>query len=498
MDNEIGTSVARNTTVMLGAQAVTWVSSFVLLLFLPRYLGSADYGRLYLAISTAMILSIVIDFGGTYLIPKEVSRRKEKTPRILASYLGLRAAVWVAAMAGLMLFCWLAGYSQTIFWLMAVLGISKLFEGAAKAIKSCFQGHELMEYPSLGMIAQKVFTAGAAVAALLLGADSLTIAIIMAVGVVLNLVVCAGYMPKIVASVPRLDMSVSLDLVRTSIPYFLWSMFSVIYYRVDAVMLSLFSGEQVVGWYGGAYRFFDVAMFLPNILTTVLFPIFSKLSLEGGGRFNDTFRRSLRFVILFGIPVSCLFFFYAHNIIDLFYGLGEYAPSATVLQIFAPGIMLVYIDFILGSSILATDKQRLWAGIGFAAILVNVGLNWVMIPWSGAAWGNGGIGAAVTTLATEAFILVSALLILPSRKFRGLSSALAGKALAGAGAMAATIWLLGVWNVPWIAQAVLSVAVYFTVAAATGMIRHSELQFIRKFIGSYELTSILKPKSEQL
>src|SRR5437016_6743136 len=37
----------------------------------PRYLGSEDYGRLYLAISVGMIIQIVIEFGGSYYRSEE-------------------------------------------------------------------------------------------------------------------------------------------------------------------------------------------------------------------------------------------------------------------------------------------------------------------------------------------------------------------------------------------------------------------------------------------
>ena len=73
MSQEIARSIARNTGVMMFSQVITWMSSFVLMLFLPRYLGSEEYGRLYLAISIALIAQMVIEYGGPYFLAKEVS-----------------------------------------------------------------------------------------------------------------------------------------------------------------------------------------------------------------------------------------------------------------------------------------------------------------------------------------------------------------------------------------------------------------------------------------
>ncbi len=145
-----------------------------------------------------------------------------------------------------------------------------------------------------------------------------------------------------------------------------------------------------MGWYGGAYCVFDVVMFVPSIFTTVIFPIFSKLE-NDQKELSDTFQRSLKYMILSGIPMAICFFLFAEDIVKLFYGLEEYQPSVLLLQVFAPGVILIYIDFIMGSTIMATDKQKTLAWVGFAAILLNVGLNYIMIPYAQQIWSNGGV-----------------------------------------------------------------------------------------------------------
>lgn len=497
MKNEIGKSVARNTVVMLGAQLITWISSFILLLFLPRYLGSAQYGQLYLAISIAMILSVVIDFGGKFLIPKEVAQDKGKTAKILVSYIGVRSIIWTISLCFFIVFAFIVDYSSTIKWLILILGITKLWEGLSKAIRSCFQGHEMMEYPSIGVIVQKVFVSVAAVTALFLGAGPIPIALIMMVGVLGKLAVNMKFVPTIVESIPEFRIDISLDLIKTSIPYFLWSIFGVIYYRIDTVMLSVFTNESVVGWYGGAYRFFDVIMFLPSIFATVVFPIFSKLDTKKQ-ELTDTFQRSFRYMILSGIPMSICFFLFAENIVQLFYGLEEYAPSVFLLQVFAPGILLVYIDFVLGSTIMATDKQRALAWIGFIAILINIGLNFLAIPYTQNLWSNGGIGAAITTVVTELFIMVAASSLLREEYFQGYSWSLSALSVISGIAMFAIVWVLNALSVFWMVQALLGILFYLVCVIFLKVITKNELRFFKEFLSDYQFLSMLKPNKEQI
>ena len=419
---EIGKSVAQNMYVMFGAQVVTWGSSFLLLYFLPRYLGPEDFGRLYLALSIKMILGLFIDFGGNYLIPKEVARSRIKGEAILSSYILFRVALWILSIGLILLFSNLLGYSQHVHLLILILVIAKLWEGGSTALNAYFEGIEKMEYPSIGKIAERVFVAIFAVGALLLGADSIGVAIVMTVGALLNLLVIYGYSRKVVRIRYKFDPEM-FTLFRTGMPFFLFSLFSVIYYRIDAVMLASLTSEEVTGWYGGAFRFFDIVMVLPLLYKTAIFPVFSKLWDNKKGVLESAVGQSLRLMIILGIPVAALIYLFSGPIVHFFMGVEEYFPSIIILQIFALSIPFIYIDIILGSALMgAANMQRAWAFIGLIAIFINISVNFLLIPYTQELFSNGGIGAAVATLVTEIFVMVSAFYLLPKEYLQTFKS----------------------------------------------------------------------------
>ena len=410
---EIGQSVAQNMSVMFGAQVVTWGSSFLLLYFLPRYLGPEDFGRLYLALSIKMILGLFIDFGGNYLIPKEVARSSAKGESILNSYILFRIALWALSIGLLLLFSNLLGYSQHINLLILILVIAKLWEGLSSAFDAYFEGIEKMEYPSFGKIVEKVFVAVFAIGALLLGADSIGVAIVMCIGALLNLIVIYVFSKRVIRIQYKFDPEF-FSLFKSGMPFFLFSLFSVIYYRIDAVMLASFTTEQVTGWYGGAFRFFDIVMVLPLLYKTAIFPVFSKLWDNKQGVLESTIGHSMRLMILLGMPAATLIYIFSEPIIHFFMGLEEYRPSIIILKIFALSIPFIYLDIILGSALMgAANRQKAWAVIGLIAIFINVAINWMLIPYTQLIYLNGGIGAAIATLFTEIFVMIAALSLLP-------------------------------------------------------------------------------------
>ncbi|MEX0721757.1 MAG: flippase [Balneolaceae bacterium] len=495
MKEGIGKTVVRNFSIVFGARAVTWISGFILLLFLPRYLGSQDYGRLYLALSIKMMLGLLVDFGGAYLIPKEVARSEKVGSKILSSYLILRVLLWVVSIGIIIIISHLLGYSEHIRLLILVLAVSMLWEGGSKAYSAYFQGIERMEYSSLGMIAEKVFVAIFAVAALLLGADSFGIAIIMTIGALLHLIVVFLFHRKFATLNFKFDSKV-FTLLSSGMPYFLFSLFSVIYYRIDAVMLSSFTSETVTGWYGGAYRFFDMVMMLPLIYKAVIFPVFSKLWDDENGTLQKTISKSLKLIIILGVPASLLIFIYAENVIHFFMGLEEYAGSVIILQIFALSIPIIYVDLIIGSAILgAANRQRAWAFVGFIAIFLNVGVNYFLIPYAQGMYMNGGIGAAVATFITELFMLSSALYLLPNDFLRTFKMAYITKpVIAGAG-MVAIVWLLNTTSLYWMLTAAIGGVAYLAGLYVLQLFDDEEMAILKDIASVQGLKMMLSTKN---
>lgn len=495
MKSKIGKTIARNFSILFGAHAVTWITSFVLLMFLPRYLGSEDYGRLYLALSIKMILGLLIDFGGSYLIPKQVARSHEEGTKVLSSYIILRIFLWVLSVGVLLLIGHILDYSEHVNILLMVMAITMFWEGGSKAYKAYFQGIERMEFPSIGMVTEKVFVALFAVIALLFGADSIEVAIVMTFGALLNLVVLVWYSRRFVEPSYRFNTKV-FNLLQSGMPYFLFSLFSVIYYRVDAVMLSYLTTETVTGWYGGAYRFFDMVMMLPMIYKSVVFPVFSKLWDDEEGVLQKTISKSLKLIIIFGVPVSFMIFLFAEDLIHFFMGVEEYGPSVIVLQIFSISIPFIFVDIILGSAILgAANRQRGWAIVGFLAIFLNVGVNYLLIPYTQSLYANGGIGAAIATFITELFMLCSALYLLPLDYMRTFRISYILKPVISGLIMSVVIWLLANIGLYWMINAVIGGVVYLAGLFVVKLFDPEEMEIIKSLTTVRGLKVMLSNKN---
>ena len=409
---EIAASITKNASAMLGAQAVTWVSGFVLMIFLPRYLGSEAFGRLYVALSFSMIAQVLVDYGAYLFIAKEIARSPENAPSVIGNSVGLRIVLAVVACAAMIIGGFIAGYQTEIITMILIFGLAKFWEGILAVIRSSFQGFERMEFNSIANVIERIVLLLFVVLVLMLGGNTVFIAIAMASSTLIGTLVAARYLTRFVTRIPPFDWPHILALARRGIPYFLVAVFATIYYRINAIMLSLLVTEEIVGWFGAAFRFFDVLMFLPSIFSFAVFPVLSRMSNEKDTA-RATTRKSFELLFMAVVPISMAVFIYSDQIVDLLFGRAEYGGSAAVLQALSVGLILVYLNFVLVTTLIAMDKHRQWSLVALGAIPLSIGLNWLLIPLFETMSANGGVGSAIATNLTELFVMLCAFILLP-------------------------------------------------------------------------------------
>jgi O-antigen/teichoic acid export membrane protein len=450
--------VTKNVAVLSFTRVITTSSTLMLMMFLPRYLGPVGYGRLYLGQAIVGIFALVIEFGGNYTITKSVSRNPENIGSIFVNAVGIRSMLWIVSYALMLCYAFAAGYPAQVVFIIAIYGIGMMWSGLNAVLGSCFRGVNILRYPAYGGIVETVFIAAVGIPALLFGFGPVQFAVLSVVGTFLGGMTVLRFRSVLFTALPPFEWDAAKTMLSDGFPYFLNAVFGVIYFRIDTVMLSLMTSDHIVGWYGAAYRFFDSLMIIPNIFTIAIFPVLSRRWGSDPHSFPRMMQKSLDAIILAAIPMCILAFAYAPEIIHVFYGSTMYEPSILLLRIFSIGIPLLYIDFVLGTMLMAADKQRGMTRIAFYAIFMNIGLNYVLITWTQAHLGNGGIGSAVATLATELFVMARMVFMMPKTAFEGVGISLQVKALLSGLAMA--VVMRASHSMPLMVEGLLSVSAY--------------------------------------
>jgi O-antigen/teichoic acid export membrane protein len=476
--NESTASIARNARAMMLSQIVTWCASFAFMAFLPRYLGATDFGRLYFAITASTIGFLLTDLGLTTLTVKEVARDRSKASNLFINAAVLRVAAWAVSLVVTVLFVQLSGYPSHTVQLVFVLCVANLFWGLYDLIHRVFVGFERMEYRSITLIIEKVFLAAVGVTMLLLGYGSLTIAAVILASMAVNFAFSFHFLRKTVALHPAIQPSTWMPLLRRGFPFMISAMLGFIYYRINVMMLSSMTNEAVVGWYGAPFRLFDTLMFFPSILNTAVYPVLSRLFHSSKESMMQTSRKVFDITVLFAMPMAVGMASLAGPIISLLFGLREYSNSVIVLQILSASLVLVYVDFVLNTVLISHDKERKTVVISIIATITNVTVGYFAIRYFQTAFGNGAIGAVITTAVTELCVMSMNIYLLPPGFFDKQSLLLAGKALASGLAMFGVVMLLRLESVHWIISGGVGCAAYVAMLFALKAISKREVRHL--------------------
>jgi O-antigen/teichoic acid export membrane protein len=426
--------VFRNAIFQVGSQAVTWVFAWVLLIFLPRYLGDEGFGRLFFAISFALIASIFLNLGiNTYLM-REIARDPKQGPKLMANAMSLKLGLAVLVYIGMMVMVRTMGVAPDAVVATDIIGLGFLIGSFGQTFTAYLQAEQRGWQPALALIVEKALVTAGSVWMLLAGHGLVAVAWMHLIGTVGSTLFTGVALYRTIPFQLAFDKVVMQRLLVGAAPYLIWIVFGEIYVRIDVLMLTKMTGDDVVGWYGAAFRLYGTMLFVPNIFMSTVFPAIASKFAKPGEEANVATRRTFNLMLLVAVPIGLGMTLIAQPVVELLFGLEQYRHSVGNLRVFGLSMVFVCVNVVLGSVLIANDKQKAWSFAAIGAAGLNPLLNLVFIPFAQQRVGNGGYGAAIATLITEVFLMVIAMKLMPKGIFDARSGSTAMKT-AGAGAI---------------------------------------------------------------
>jgi O-antigen/teichoic acid export membrane protein len=461
--------VVSNTVISLLGQAVTWISTLALTIAYGRFLGDTRFGELYFAISFVALVGFPLEFGFNQQLTRDIAQEPDKALRYLSNTLAIKGVLWLLLYGCVLLVCRLLGYNMEERMLVVICGLTLLSTAITNTFAALHYAFERVVFPAVGTVLEKGLSALIGITLLRHGAGVEPMALVLLGGALSNTAWQAFWLFRLEGIGFTIDVSLIRELVRTSIPFLVYGVLGVIYYRADTVLLSLMTNTTVVGWYGAAYRLFDTLVFLPNlVIVAIMYPVFSKLSLTDETNLKLAIEKSMNFLLFCGIPIATALIVAAPNIIGFLYHRAEFNPSIPVLQFLAPGVVFLYINTVLTTTLISTKQEKKITIMAAVALVFNLGLNLFLIPRFEQ------IGAAAVTSLTEFLLLCIAVALTPRYLLPLKSLQVAGKTILASLVMALAILSLRAFNI----FVILPVAmlVYFLGATLLGTIPRKDLQ----------------------
>jgi O-antigen/teichoic acid export membrane protein len=199
---------------------------------------------------------------------------------------------------------------------------------------------------------------------------------------------------------PSFEFGLAAKLVRTALPLGAWLLLGAIYWRLDAILLSLFVSDADVALYGLAYKVLEFVIVLPGYVLITLLPEFARLA-SRRDELDRLVQRAFTVMQVAAVPVLVLVVIFANEVIRVIAG-GDFEDAAPIVQVLMGGVAITYLSSVFAQALIGLDRQRDLLLLGALLVLpLNIGVNLVLIPWLGT------YGAAVAFVITEVVSLAT-------------------------------------------------------------------------------------------
>ena len=368
----------------------------LLFIYIARKLGDEDFGKLSFAYSFAGICFIVADFGLSTLLIRNVSRQKELTREYVGNILTLKIVLSLICISVIGIFILFTDYPTDVIMILVIFGGVMFFKALIDFFCAVLNAHERMDIEAFLKGTNHILLFLSGIVVLVLGFGLFGLANVFLVVYLISSII--GFYIVYVSIVkirPSFDLRFWKHILRESLPLALTVIFTVIYFKIDVVMLSLIRGDNSeIGWYSAAMRLIELVGVVPALIVSALFPIVSSLYKESIDSLKNVFKTSFRYLLAIALPIAVGTLLLSEHLIYTIYG-EEYVKTIPALKILATALVFIFVNYILMNILVAVDRQKTNAIIAGTCVFVNIALNLCLIPHYGY------LGAGTATVITE-------------------------------------------------------------------------------------------------
>ena len=400
--------IFKNTSALFSAHLIGRLGSLVITIWLmPRFFSEYELGGYFVAIALTNLIASITELGIHNPLIREMTLNLSQTRHFLGNALLVRLVLSVVAYVLMIFIGIILGYDSIILTMILYLGLAEIVNSIAQLYRCVFRAYEQMQFEAWTVVAERGSFVLIGSVAILVGYDIISVCQVMLIASGVNLILSIGYTRF---RFTRLSFDPSRRLVKIlmqqAIPFAIGNLFHLIYFRIDAVMLSKLSPDGVDAntWYGLAYTIVNAFTTLPGaFMMGAMFPILSRAYENEREKLSEIYTFGVRWMVICAVPLAVGLAIVSHEISAVLFL--KYTPDvvnkiANVLQLLSVSGGMIFLTTVIFAVLRAADKRRVFSVLMGTTALLNISLNLVLIPR------YSHVGAAIAMVISEVYLLV--------------------------------------------------------------------------------------------
>jgi len=272
------------------------------------------------------------------------------------------------------------------------------------------------------------------------------------------------------------------DVLKFSIPLIPGQISAFFLNYADRVFIKEYKGLADVGIYSLGYKISSILLILTVFPITKAFGPYIFSLIKYPDQLRETFRRFMRYYILFSLSMALILSLFSREIILLLAN-RDYMDASYIVYILCMSYVFYGLHAITSFVFHITKKTWIMSVIMAAAALLNIGLNFLLVP------NYGIIGASAATMMSFFLVLIIKFIIIEFTYPMDFGYFLYFAIFGASGLLYYASYYASVYAVhgiiPGIAMKIMILVLFFTLAVYSGFISRSELSSFRIFFLNY-------------
>lgn len=385
--------IASNFSWLLVDQLGRLGVSLVVGVWVARYLGPENFGRLNYAAAFVAIFAAIVPLGLDALVVRELVRQPTEQARLLSTSVALRG---LAALLCLLLILAVSYFApnadHTVQMLVMIAAAGMLFQ-PFDSLGLLFQARTEMRYMIVPRSLVLLVVSGLKVGLILQGCSVVWFAVITLVetglGSLTAFLVYRHHLSGPVRFQP--DWLKARRLLGESWPLLLSGLSIMLYLKTGQLMLGNMLGQQALGVYSAAIRISEFWYIIPVILASSVLPALVKSRELAPDQYWMRLKFYFKINTLISYVAAVTVFLFSGVIINVLYG-RTYSGAGPVLAVHVWVLPFVFLGVARGQYLVNEGLLPFSLFATLAGLVTNVAANFALIPKYGP------MGAAMSVL----------------------------------------------------------------------------------------------------
>jgi len=390
-----GKRIFTNTILLILSSVISLGISLVTTSLIARSIGPELYGKYTFGLTYVLLFSVLANFGLESLFIREAARDRENISKMIFDILHLKVLLAVFTIGAIVVSINLLKYPSSTINIVYILCIGLFFQILSNSVLAVYRSLEKMGLVACFGLAFRVISAFVIIGSIYFKVGLVGIVSAFSIG---NAAVFIGSILLFYRDFKLMTLKVNptkwVALARRGVPFYVSALLTMVYFKINVVMLSKMRGELEVGLYMAAATLVESLFFIPEAFNTSIFPAFSRIYGISFDALRRTYEKTVKYIILVTAAVCLGTLMLGKEIILLIYG-EKFLSSVSTLSILVFFWAFYFFSYTMSMLLFSIKKEKLQMQVmGFACIL-NVVLNLVFIPTYGF------IGCAYAAVITE-------------------------------------------------------------------------------------------------